>query len=320
MTTLIVDGNNLAHRVRYTFSLDYRGEDTSVTYGFIRVLVADIHKLNISSVIVCWDGGTPAFRKELVPEYKANRTRDWTDLEVESFYGQIKDLRRVLPAMGVVNLFKKGVEADDLMYQASRTIDDACIIYTGDGDLLQAVTADGRVQVYMPVKESMVNWDNFKELVGVEPKHFLDFRTMKGDASDNIKGVPGIGEKLAADVLETYGSLDRAMVQAISWEEPWRANKRAKSKLEAVTQDYIDSIRKVMDLSNGVQDLSTTIKNMVNMWVRYQHKNVKLFCMSKGFHGMFDGTIKMRKTLEGLKAPKLMQLQGYIVNISRLAS
>jgi 5'-3' exonuclease len=304
MTTLIVDGNNLAHRCKHAFQLSYKMEDVSVVYGFIRVLTADAEKLGATSIIVCWDGGIPDHRRELIPEYKANRSRDWAEEERDAFYGQVNSLRRVLPSMGVVSLKEKGIEADDLMFQASRIIEDDCIIHTSDADLLQSVTPDGRVKIYHAYNERMISWDNFVAEVGVQPYQYLDYKAMMGDSSDNIRGVPGIGDKLAKAILDAYGSADAA-IEAIEAEEEWQASKLAHTRLSKVDAGFVDTIRRVVDLSSDSPDVSARIRNDVGLWKPYRDKTVKMFMLQKGFKSMLDGKVYVKQVFSGMRKPQL---------------
>lgn len=204
---LIIDGNNLAHRCKHTFSLSYKGKDVSVIFGFLKVLSSWLKMFTTSSVIVCWDGGTPEFRRQRVPTYKTGRDKG-DPLEYESFILQIQELADyALPLMGVISVCRLGAEADDLMYHASRLLVEPSIIITTDSDLLQAVS--DTVSVYSPrTKDStLVTPDVFKETFGVEPPMLVHMKALAGDTSDNVHGVRGIGMKTAIKLFKKYGSL-----------------------------------------------------------------------------------------------------------------
>lgn len=206
MINLLIDGNHLAHRCRHTFNLSNNGVDVSVTYGFLRVMFSLISKWDIGSVTVCFDGGIPEFRRNAVPSYKANRHKDEDPIEYAEFLRQITELDTyALPMMGVVVVRRYGVEADDLLYHASRLYIEDSIIVTGDKDLLQA--ADKHVAVYNPGKEKLYHQIDVEEEIGLPFNSLLDWRALQGDSSDNIPGVQGIGEKTSTKLLQQFGDV-----------------------------------------------------------------------------------------------------------------
>ena len=210
---LIIDGNNLAHRVRHTFSLSNRGVDVSVTYGFLRVLERMLRKFEPQSVVCTWDGGTPEFRRQLLPEYKSGRDRGDPG-EYADFIRQVQELSDyALPMMGVVSVRKIGAEADDLMYHASRLYMGESIIVTTDRDLLQAVTPS--VSVYSPIKKELYTPESISNMYSVYPLDLVYLRALAGDSSDNIRGVPGIGMKTAIKLFSQYKSLSGIMNAAL---------------------------------------------------------------------------------------------------------
>lgn len=208
---LLIDGNNLAHRCKHVFSLSNKGVDVSVTYGFLRVMNSWISKYKPGSVVVCWDYGVPDFRRQAVPEYKINRHKDEDPEAYEDFIRQMDELMDyALPMMGVVNVRKEGAEADDLLYHASRMAVGKVIIVTGDKDMLQAISKN--VSVMRPNaggkgSDVLYTLDNIEAAIGVPLKDYIDWRALQGDSSDNIPGVPGIGEITAVKLFKEYGSL-----------------------------------------------------------------------------------------------------------------
>ena len=203
--TLIIDGNHLAHRCRHVFSLSNRGVDVSVTYGFLKVLYSYIDRWQPTSVIVCWDGGIPEFRRRALPTYKAHRHEGEDVLAYEDFLRQMNELTRILPLMGVVSVRQLGAEGDDLVYHASRMVTDRVVIVSGDADLLQCITK--RVYVFAPARNIVYDRTIFEETYGIPIRKFLDWKALQGDNSDGIPGVPGIGEKTATKLINQYGEI-----------------------------------------------------------------------------------------------------------------
>lgn len=206
---LIVDGNNLAYRARHVFDLSIKGKDISVIYGVLRLLQLMIKKHKPSSIIICWDGGSPAYRKKLIPEYKKRDKSD--DVTYANFISQLKELQEAIKYFGILSVRKLKVEADDLMYHASKMLitTEPIVIVTTDDDLYQAI--DERVSVLRPgKKEVMVTSENFEELTAVpDPELYVDYKAYQGDGSDNIPGVRGVGPKTAAKIVNLEPISDR---------------------------------------------------------------------------------------------------------------
>lgn len=205
---LVVDGNNLAHRCKYAYSLSNGGVDVSVTYGFLKVLHSMMKKYSPLSVVVCWDGGIPEFRRKALPCYKANRKRDWDAAEYEDFIRQLTELETILPTMGVVSVRRIGTEADDLMYHISKIVDynEETIIVSSDKDMFQTLRFEN-VKVYNPSREVLYDRKMIEDATGVDILYYVDWRSIQGDSSDNIPGIPGVGEKTATKLFSEYKSL-----------------------------------------------------------------------------------------------------------------
>lgn len=210
---LIFDANNLAHRCRHVFNLSYKQYDVSVTYGFLSVMAATVRRFqNVKSIIVCWDGGVPAYRYDCVPTYKKSNHDD--DESYKEFISQIIELQELLPRLGVYSLRKSKCEADDLIYHTARLIhpDFMKIIVSTDHDLLQCIDRD--TNVWSPTKEQLIGKLLFKKDVGVTLEDFLVYRCLVGDSSDGIPGCKGIGDKTALKLIEDYGASPSNMINA----------------------------------------------------------------------------------------------------------
>lgn len=202
---IIIDGNNMAWRCKHKIHLSYKGKDVSVTYGVLKSISHLIDKFKPSSITVCWDGGTPDFRRQAVIEYKANREHG--DIaEYNDFLRQLQELSDyTFPMMGIVTVRKVGAEADDLMYHASRVYNGYNTIITTDTDLLQAINIF--TTVYNPIKDINYDQAKFEAEYGISLYKFADFRALIGDGSDNIPGVHGIGAKTALKLFQEFGDI-----------------------------------------------------------------------------------------------------------------
>ena len=176
-------------------------------YTFTRIVLQLLEKHKPSHVACVFDRPEPTFRHELYPEYKANRAEMPEDLRP-----QIPLIRQLIEALDIPIVELAGFEADDVMATLAR--ESAlhglpAVIVSPDKDLLQLVDDEKKIQV-LNTKDGEVWHDRagVRERMGVWPEQVVDYLTILGDASDNVKGVPGIGEKGASQLLETYGSLD----------------------------------------------------------------------------------------------------------------
>jgi 5'-3' exonuclease len=214
---LVIDGNHLAYRCKFVYALSYNGIDTSVTYGFLKSLVTLYDKFHPSSIVVCWDGGIPEFRRVAVPEYKAGRHVDEDPLAREDFYRQMNELHKMFSYMNILSIRGHGIEADDLMYHFTRMAIDKTIIVTGDKDLYQAINA--KTKVYNPGKEKLYDENAVMDEFGISVEQLVDWRALQGDGSDNIPGVSGIGEKTSTKLFKEWGSLT-AIINAALGHDP----------------------------------------------------------------------------------------------------
>jgi len=202
--TLYIDALNMCFRQVFSKSgLKSNGVSTSVIFGVINNLKALIEKFNPKEVIFVLEGrGSRNRRKAIYPEYKAKRKTN-LPISKEEFYGQINDLEDYLYALGVSVVKINTYEADDVIAVLSRGNINNSIIVSTDGDYLQLINE--KIKVYNPTKEILIDLSNFREIVGVEPCDFLDFKIIVGDKSDNISGIKGVGKVTATAICNFMG-------------------------------------------------------------------------------------------------------------------
>ena len=211
MNFMIIDGNSIVNRafygVRELNAPD--GTPTNAVYGFLAILQHLLEELKPEALCVAFDRKEPTFRHKSFDFYKAQRKPMPEELAV-----QMPLLKEVLDAMGIPRLELAGYEADDILGTLSRIAEeqgDHCFIVTGDKDSLQLVS-DGttvcNVKSRMGQTETILYTpERFREEYGFEPPLMVDLKALMGDSSDNIPGVPGIGEKTAMDLVRRYGGI-----------------------------------------------------------------------------------------------------------------
>ncbi len=207
MLTLI-DGNSLLFRAYYGVHSRLTRSDgtpTGAVYGFMNMVLPILAAARPGDAFVCvFDASRQTFRQDIYPAYKANRRETPDDLIAQSIM-----VRAGISAMGVPVLCVPGVEADDVIATLARencNSVDATRIITSDKDLMQLVS--DCVYLYDGMKACDIRHNDVIEKFGVTPNHVIDVQSLMGDTSDNVPGVPGIGPKKAAELINQFGSLD----------------------------------------------------------------------------------------------------------------
>ena len=210
---LIVDGHAYAYRAFHAIR-DLRSPDgrpTNAIYGFLKMLEKMRQSVVPTHLMVVWDGGLSAERMAALPEYKAQRPEMPDDLRP-----QFDEIGSYLAAAGMAAYCGDGVEADDYIGCLARRAADAgwaVVIASADKDFMQLVTA--QIGLLNPNDKTGVIWgrEQVAAKSGVEPGQVADWLALMGDAVDNIPGVPGVGPKTAAGLLQKFGSVDKLLLR-----------------------------------------------------------------------------------------------------------
>jgi DNA polymerase-1 len=217
-TLMLLDGNSLAFRAFYALPAEnfktQGGLTTNAVYGFTAMLINLLRDESPTHVAAAFDVSRQTFRSERYPEYKANRSST-----PDEFHGQIDVTKEVLAALGITVLAEPGFEADDLIATlATQAYKEGyrVLVVTGDRDSLQLVNDD--VTVLYP-RKGVSELTRFtpaavEEKYGLTPAQYPDFAALRGDPSDNLPGIPGVGEKTATKWIIEYGSL-QALVDGV---------------------------------------------------------------------------------------------------------
>ena len=212
MKLMVLDGNSILNRAYYGIRpLSTReGLYTHAVYGFITTLQRLLDEENPEALCVTFDRREPTFRHRADADYKAQRKPMPPELAM-----QLPVMKQVLSAMSVPCYELAGYEADDLIGTISRKCQAAgwdCVIVTGDKDSLQLITDRTKVKLVSTSMGQTTTKDmtpeTFREQYGFDPIHMIDLKALMGDTSDNIPGVPGVGEKTAMALVQEYGAID----------------------------------------------------------------------------------------------------------------
>ncbi|MDQ3891320.1 MAG: DNA polymerase I [Actinomycetota bacterium] len=210
MRVYLIDGYSLLYRAFYALPQSIAttsGLPTNALYGFTSMVLKLLDSDEEVGIGVVWDGGKPAFRMEIFPEYKAQRASMPEELKV-----QLDHLDQILDAMNIPAIRAEGFEADDVLATLSRRIpeDAELMIVTGDQDAMQLVDDNVKVlRTTRGVSETKAyGRDEVIEEYGVTPEQILHYKALVGDSSDNIPGVRGIGPKGAANLLKEFGTVE----------------------------------------------------------------------------------------------------------------
>ncbi len=207
---LVVDGNSILNRAYYGVRIltNSEGIPTNALFGMVNILSKQLEAVKPDYIAVAFDLKAPTFRHKMYENYKAGRKPMPEELATQFPYA--KDICR---AMGFTILEKEGYEADDILgtlaHMAYNIGDTEAYILTGDRDSLQLISEDGKIKVLLAgnSETALIDENKFKEKYGVSSTVFVDVKALMGDSSDNIPGVPGIGEKTALKLISENGSL-----------------------------------------------------------------------------------------------------------------
>ncbi len=214
---LLIDTFYFLHRSFHAFPQDFqtsKGEPTGMVYGFTQVLLNSILDLSPTHIACGWESEElPSFRKELYAEYQATRIPAEPEAE-KLFWDQVPRIEQIIEAFNIPRIWSNGFEGDDVLgTMAYKGAEQSAyvIISTADQDMLQLI--NDKVFVFRPakppfVRKTIFDKETFIEKYGFEPKQMIDYKALRGDPSDNIPGVKGIGDKTAKKLLKQFKSIE----------------------------------------------------------------------------------------------------------------
>jgi DNA polymerase-1 len=246
---LLLDGHSLAFRAFFALPetlVTSSGQVTNAVYGFTAMLIKLLADERPQGVVVCFDKGVPQFRVDRYAEYKAGRAAT-PDL----FKQQLPLIREVIDSLRIPMIDLEGYEADDLLATLTRRCKEEgleVILVTGDRDILQLV--GDKVSVIMTRRgiSDVIRYDTptVLERYGITPEKWIDFVALKGETSDNLPGVPGVGDKTAAQLINKYGDIEGVIAHA----------DELTPKLRGAIKEKADQVRINKELGRLLDDVS----------------------------------------------------------------
>ena len=252
-TLVLIDGHALAFRQYFALERsamkNSQNQPTWAVYGFFKSIFDLLKKIKPDSIAVTFDVSHHTFRTELYEEYKANR-----ETMPDSLSTQMGFICEGLNAFGIPIYTKEGFEADDLIgtisARASRRGDETLIL-TGDQDSFQLVDKEGLVKVLIPSQGILkeYGWEQVYEKLGVYPNQVVDYKALRGDTSDNIPGIRGIGPKTAQQLLDKYGNLENVLEDCENIEKKSIREKICAEKDVAILSKKLATIIRNVDIN-----------------------------------------------------------------------
>ena len=280
-TLALIDGNSIAYRAFYALPEDLAtksGQVTNAVFGFTRMLIRLLKDYHPDGIAVAWDVSRQTFRTESYPEYKAQREK-----APDHFRSQLPLMDEVLQTLDITQLREEGFEADDIIATLTRNGTAAgweILIVTGDRDAFQLIEKTVKVVYTRRGISDIVLADEgyVEEKYGIRPDQYVEYAALRGDTSDNLPGVPGVGEKTASRLIAEHGDLDNLFLSVTDLTPKLRENLSAHREQVFLNRELMQLVDD-MDLGVEIEDLRT------REWDRNQ---VKDLFDSLEFHSMWN--------------------------------
>lgn len=280
-TLALIDGNSIAYRAFYALPEDLAtksGQVTNAVFGFTRMLIRLIKDFHPDGLAVAWDVSRETFRTDSFPEYKANRAK-----APDQFKSQLPLIDEVLDALQISQLRAEGYEADDIIATLSQRATEQgweVLIVTGDRDAFQLIGGPVKVVYTRRGISDIVLADEewVEERYGITPTQYVEYAALRGDTSDNLPGVPGVGEKTASRLIADHGSIE-GIYAAIGDMTPKLRENLASSR------DQVFLNRQLMTLVDDLDMGLSTSEFATRQWDR---NTVKDLFDSLEFHSMWN--------------------------------
>ena len=280
-TVALIDGNSIAYRAFYALPEDLAttsGQITNAVYGFTRMLIKLLGDHHPEALAVAWDVSRQSFRTEAYPEYKSQRSA-----APDNFKSQMPLMDEVLDALEVIQVRREGLEADDLIATLTRqAVAEGweVLVVTGDRDAFQLVS--DRVRVLYTRRgitdTVLVDPEYVVSKYGIRPDQYVEYAALRGDTSDNLPGVPGVGEKTASKLVSDYGGLE-AVYAHLEDQTPRLRENLASNRKQVMLNRQLMKLADDVDLGVSIDDLAAA---------EWDRARVKDLFNSLEFHSLWD--------------------------------
>jgi DNA polymerase-1 len=298
---IVIDSNSIIHRSFHALPplKNKEGKLLNAVYGFFSIFLKMIKDFEPDFIAACFDLPEPTFRHKKYEEYKAQRPA-----APEKLYKQIPIVKNLLKVLNVAIFSKKGFEADDLIGTISKkvqssNIDFETVILSGDLDILQLVDKKTKVYLSRGGKKNNVLYNESKvqkKYLGLKPEQLDDFRGLRGDPSDNIPGISGVGQKTAIKLLNKFNNIENLYKQIESGKDV-DISKRIKNLLKkekekAFLSQFLAKIKTDIDLKIDYKKMK---------WGNYKSEEVFKFLEELGFKSLINRFQKIEEKNSLLK-------------------
>jgi DNA polymerase-1 len=310
-TLVLIDGHSIAYRAFFALPEDLAttsGQVTNAAYGFTRMLIRLLADHHPEAIAVAWDVSRQTFRSEQYPDYKANRS-----VTPDAFKSQLPLIRDVLDSLGVKQIQLEGYEADDVIATiAGHAAREGwrVLAVTGDRDSFQLIDDDINVVYTRRGITDVVMADTawVTERYGITPAQYVEYAALRGDNSDNLPGVPGVGEKTAAKLISSYGGLE-GIYEHLDEQTP-----KLRENLEA-NRDQVFLNRRLMKL---VADLDLDVEPSELARGEWDRSKTRDLFVSLEFHSLWEDLLQVQPDAVG--EAEVLETEGRMATDSDLAA
>ncbi|CAN5849323.1 DNA polymerase I [soil metagenome] len=297
-TLALLDGNSIAYRAFFALPEDLAtssGQVTNAVYGFTRMLIKLLGDHHPEALAVAWDVSRKSFRSDRYPEYKAQRAK-----APDNFLSQLPLIDEVLDALHITQFRLEGFEADDLIATLSARAVEAdwdVLVVTGDRDAFQLI--DDRVKVLYTrrgITDTVIADAAYVEdRYGIGPDRYVEYAALRGDTSDNLPGVPGVGEKTAARLLVAHGNLE-GIYTALDEQTPKLRESLAASREQVFLNRELMHLLSTVDIEVDPAELARG---------EWEQAEVKDLFESLEFHSLWEDLLTVQPTAGDIPAEVL---------------
>jgi DNA polymerase I len=253
-TLYLVDGSSYIHRAFHAVRnlSNSKGLPTNAIFGFSRMLLKLLGDKKPAHIAVVFDAKGPTFRHAIYDQYKATRPPAPEDLVAQFPY-----IRAIVQGLGLAMIEKEGYEADDIIGTLAKLGEEhgyKIIVVTGDKDFRQIISPS--VALWDTMKDKVTDYESFTEEYGLKPEQMIDVMGLSGDTSDNIPGVPGVGEKTAIDLVKQFGTLEKVLENSQHIKKVKLKESLARASENALLSKKLVTLDLHVPLDRGPEDLT----------------------------------------------------------------